>query len=159
MMSQKFSTCLWFDNNAEEAVNFYTSIFTNSKIESVSRYGDAGPGEEGAVMTIVFKLFGQEFMALNGGPVYSFTPAISFIVHCETQAEVDDYWQKLTSGGQEVQCGWLTDKFGLSWQIVPTVLGELMSDPDGEKVRRVTEAMLSMVKLDIAGLKRAYESG
>ena len=153
---QKFTTCLWFDKNAEEAVNFYTSIFKDSKIESVSRYSEAGPGEPGSVLTIVFHLNGQQFMALNGGPEYTFTPAISFIVYCETQAEVDYYWQKLTEGGQEVQCGWLTDRYGLSWQIVPTVLAELMSDPDGEKVRRVTEALLQMVKLDIAGLQRAY---
>ena len=156
---QKFTTCLWFDKNAEEAVNFYTSIFKDSKIESVSRYSEAGPGEPGSVLTIVFQLNGQQFMALNGGPEYTFTPAISFIVYCETQAEVDYYWQKLTEGGQEVQCGWLTDRYGLSWQIVPTVLAELMSDPDGEKVRRVTEALLQMVKLDIAGLQRAYASG
>ena len=157
-MTQKLTTFLWFDNNAEEAVNFYTSIFKDSKIESVSRYGEAGPEQPGGVMTIVFQLNGQDFTALNGGPVYSFTPAISFVVTCETQAEVDHYWEKLTAGGQEVQCGWLTDKFGLSWQIVPTVLGELMSDADGEKVRRVTEVMLKMVKLDIAALKQAYAS-
>jgi predicted 3-demethylubiquinone-9 3-methyltransferase (glyoxalase superfamily) len=153
-----FTTCLWFDKDAEEAVNFYASIFKDTKIENVSRYGDAGPGQPGSVMTITFRLNGQQFMAINGGPVYSFTPAISFIVTCETQTEVDHYWYKLTEGGQEVQCGWLTDKYGLSWQIVPTALGELMSDPDPEKVRRVTEAMLKMVKLDIDGLEHAYAS-
>jgi predicted 3-demethylubiquinone-9 3-methyltransferase (glyoxalase superfamily) len=154
-----FSTCLWFDNQAEEAVNFYVSLFPGSSIGSISRYGEAGPGEPGSVLTITFRMHGQDFMALNGGPVYTFTPAISFIVSCETQAEVDRYWQALTAGGQEVQCGWLVDRFGLSWQIVPTALGELMSDPDPEKVRRVTEAMLKIVKLDIAGLRKAYAGG
>jgi predicted 3-demethylubiquinone-9 3-methyltransferase (glyoxalase superfamily) len=154
-----FSTCLWFDHQAEEAVNFYVSLFPGSSIGSISRYGEAGPGEPGSVLTMTFRMNGQEFMALNGGPMYTFTPAISFVVYCETQAEVDRYWQALTAGGQEVQCGWLVDRFGISWQIVPTALGELMSDPDPEKVRRVTEAMLQMVKLDIAGLRRAYEGG
>jgi predicted 3-demethylubiquinone-9 3-methyltransferase (glyoxalase superfamily) len=157
-MPDSLTTCLWFDSNAEEAVNFYTSIFKNSKIENIARYGDGGMGQPGTVMTIAFQLNGQQFIALNGGPEFSFTPAISFMVYCETQAEVDDYWEKLSTGGQEVQCGWLTDRYGLSWQIVPTALGQLMSDPDPEKVRRVTEAMLKMVKLDIAGLRQAYEA-
>ncbi len=151
--------CLWFDNNAEEAVNFYASIFKNSKIVSVSHYSEAGPGEPGSVLTIVFEINGQEFMALNGGPQFKFSEAISFVVYCDTQAEIDDYWQKLTAGGQEVQCGWLTDKFGVSWQIVATITEKLLSDPDPEKVRRVFEAILKMVKLDIAELVRAYEGG
>ena len=151
--------CLWFDNNAEEAVNFYTSIFKDSKIETVSRYSEAGPGEPGSVLTIVFEINGQEFMALNGGPQFKFSEAISFVVYCDTQAELDDYWQKLTAEGQEVQCGWLTDKFGLSWQVVPTITEKLLSDPDPEKVRRVSEAILKMVKLDIAEMVRAYEGG
>ena len=151
--------CLWFDNNAEEAVNFYASIFKNSKIVSVSHYSEAGPGEPGSVLTIVFEINGQKFMALNGGPQFKFSEAISFVVYCDTQAEIDDYWQKLTAGGQEVQCGWLTDKFGVSWQIVATITEKLLSDPDPEKVRRVFEAILKMVKLDIAELVRAYEGG
>ncbi len=152
--------CLWFDNNAEEAVNFYASIFENSKIVSVSRYSEAGPGEPGSVLTIVFEINGQEFMALNGGPQFKFSEAISFVIYCDTQAEIDDYWQKLTAEGQEVQCGWLTDKFGLSWQIVPTITEKLLSDPDPEKVRRVSEAIFKMVKLDIAEHElRAYEGG
>ena len=151
-----FAISLWFDNNAEEAVRFYTGLFPGSSIDNMARYGEAGPGVPGTVMAVNFHMHGQEFLAINGGPVYSFTPAISFIVYCETQAEVDHYWQALTAGGQEVQCGWLTDRYGLSWQIVPTVLGELMSDPDPEKAQRVTEAMLKMVKLDIAGLRQAY---
>jgi len=154
---QKIMPCLWFDDQAEEAVNFYTSIFKNSKVMEIARYGEEGPGEKGKVMTMTFSLDGQEFMALNGGPVFTFSPAISFMVNCETQEEVDRLWKKLTEGGQEEQCGWLRDKYGVSWQIVPTVLGELMSDPDAEKVKRVTRAMLQMVKLDIEGLKRAYQ--
>jgi len=151
--------CLWFDSNAEEAVNFYASIFKNSKIVSVSHYSEAGPGEPGSVLTIVFEINGQEFMALNGGPQFKFSEAISFVIYCDTQAEIDDYWQKLTAGGQEVQCGWLTDKFGVSWQIVATITEKLLTDPDPEKVRRVFEAILKMVKLDIAELQRAYDSG
>ena len=152
---QKITPFLWFDNQAEEAINFYTSIFKNSRVLSVSRYGEAGPGPQGTVMSGTFQLEGQEFMALNGGPQFTFTPAISFFVNCETQAEVDDLWEKLSEGGETEQCGWLRDKFGLSWQIVPTVLGELLNDPDAEKSRRVMEAMLQMVKLDIAGLEQA----
>ena len=155
----KISPFLWFDNQAEEAVKFYTSIFKNSKIGSVSRYGDAGPGPKGSVMVMDFELEGQKFTALNGGPVYKFTPAISFFVSCESQEEVDYLWDHLSQGGETEQCGWLKDKFGLSWQIVPTILGELMSDPDPEKAGRVTQAMLKMTKLDIAELKRAYHGG
>ena len=156
---QKITPFLWFNGQAEEAANFYTSIFKKSKVLSISRYGEGEHGQPGKVMTASFELNGQEFTALNGGPEYSFTPAISFFVHCETQEEVDDYWEKLTAGGEEVQCGWLKDKFGVSWQIVPNILMELMSDPDPEKASRVTQAMLQMTKIDIAGLKRAYEQG
>lgn len=153
----KITPFLWFDHQAEEAVAFYTSIFKNSKIGSISRYGDAGPRPAGSVMVVEFELDGQKFAALNGGPEYRFNPAISFYVSCESQSEVDYYWEKLTEGGTEVQCGWLTDKYGISWQIVPTILGQLLSDPDPEKVARVTQAMLKMVKLDIAELKRACQ--
>lgn len=153
----KITPFLWFDDRAEEAVELYTSIFKNSKIKEVSRYGEAGPGPAGQVMTVNFEIEGQEFIALNGGPVFKFTEAVSFVVNCETQEEVDDLWEKLTDGGEEVQCGWLKDKFGLSWQIVPTKLGELMGDPDPVKAQRVTQAMLQMKKLDIAKLQLAYE--
>jgi len=152
----KMFPCLWFDHQAEEAMIFYTSTFKNSKIGEISRYGDAGPMPKGTVLTATFQLDGQDFMALNGGPAFHFTPAVSFFVNCETQAEVDELWQKLSAGGEESQCGWLKDKYGVSWQIVPTVLGQLMQDPDPEKARRVTEAMLKMRKLDIAKLKQAY---
>jgi predicted 3-demethylubiquinone-9 3-methyltransferase (glyoxalase superfamily) len=148
---------LWFDGKAEEAARFYVSLFPNSKIDDIGHYGDEGLAEEGSVMTVSFQLNGQEFMALNGGPEYSFTPAVSFMVSCETQAEVDHFWDKLVEGGKPVQCGWLTDKYGLSWQIVPTILGKLMSDPDREKAGRVTKAMLQMVKLDVDALQRAYD--
>ena len=154
---QKITPFLWFDDQAEEAANFYTSIFKNSKVGSISRYGEGTPGEKDKVMTATFEIEGQEFTALNGGPEFSFTPAISFFVHCETQAEVDDYWEKLSAGGEKSQCGWLKDKFGVSWQIVPNILMELMSDPDPEKAGRVTRTMLKMTKIDIAALKRAYE--
>ena len=154
---QKITPFLWFNDQAEEAANFYTSIFKNSKVGSVSRFGEGAPGPKGKVMTASFELEGQEFVALNGGPEYSFTPAISFFVHCETQEEVDDFWEKLSAGGEKGPCGWLKDKFGVSWQIVPNILMELMSDPDAEKAGRVTQAMLQMSKIDIAGLKRAYE--
>jgi predicted 3-demethylubiquinone-9 3-methyltransferase (glyoxalase superfamily) len=152
----KITPFLWFDGQAEEAVMFYTSIFKNSKIGSVSRYGDAGPGPKGSVMVMEFELEGQKFTALNGGPVYNFSPAISFFVNCDTQEEVDYLWEKLSQGGEVEQCGWLKDKYGITWQIVPTILGQLMSDPDPEKAARVTQAMLKMIKLDIAELKRAY---
>ena len=156
---QKITPFLWFNDQAEEAMNFYTAIFKNSKIVSVSRYGEGGPGQPGSVMTATFELDGQEFMALNGGPLFTFTEAISFFVNCETQAEVDELWEKLTEGGEESQCGWLKDKYGLSWQIVPSVFGELLSDPDAEKAGRVMNAMLQMKKIDIAGLRAAYEQG
>ena len=152
---QKITPFLWFDNQAEEAAKFYTSIFKNSKIGKIARYGDAGPGSKGSVMIVEFQLEGQEFVALNGGPLFKFTEAISFVVNCKTQAEVDKFWKKLSAGGKEVQCGWLKDKYGLSWQIVPTVLGELVSDKDAAKSQRVMQAMLKMVKLDIKKLKQA----
>ena len=152
---RKITPFLWFNDNAEEAVNFYATVFEKVEIRNVARYSDAGPGAKGKVMTIAFTLNGQDFVALNGGPVYSFTPAVSFFVDCKTQQEVDQLWQKLTAdGGQEVQCGWLTDKFGLSWQIVPTILPELMSG-DPAKAKRVAEAMFTMKKLDIAQLEAA----
>jgi predicted 3-demethylubiquinone-9 3-methyltransferase (glyoxalase superfamily) len=154
---QKITPFLWFDNNAEEAVNLYTSLFKNSKILSVARYGEEGPGPKGKVMTIAFQLEGQEYMALNGGPVFTFTEAISFFVNCETQQEVDYLWEKLSEGGKKDRCGWLKDKYGISWQIVPTILGKLMQDKDPEKSRKVTQAMLQMDKLDIAKLMQAYE--
>jgi len=154
---QKITPSLWFDGNAEEAANFYVSLFKNSRIEGGAEYGDAGPREKGTAMTVAFQLDGQSFLAINGGPEFTFTPAISFMVNCETQQEVDELWEKLTAGGEEVQCGWLKDKYGLSWQIVPTVLGELMQDKDPVKVQRVTEAMLRMQKLDIKTLQEAYE--
>jgi predicted 3-demethylubiquinone-9 3-methyltransferase (glyoxalase superfamily) len=147
---------LWFNDQAEEAMDFYVSVFKNSKVGSVSRYGDAGPGPKGKVMSATFTLEGQEFMALNGGPMYSFTPAISLFVSCETQAEVDELWEKLTAdGGKPGRCGWLEDKFGLSWQIIPTVLGKLLGGPDGARAQRVMQAMLKMDKLDIAKLQAA----
>jgi predicted 3-demethylubiquinone-9 3-methyltransferase (glyoxalase superfamily) len=153
--TQKITTFLWFDSNAEEAVNFYVSIFKNSKVLKTSRYGDAGPGPKGTVMTIAFQLDGQEFMALNGGPQFKFTEAISLVVHCQTQKEVDYFWEKLSAGGEKVECGWLKDKFGLSWQIVPDVLLELLQDNDPKKKERVMKAMMKMKKLDIAGLQNA----
>ncbi len=156
---QKITPFLWFNDQAEEAVNFYTSIFKNSKVGTVARFGEGGVGPKGKVMTASFELEGQEFVALNGGPHYSFTPAISFYVHCETQEEVDEFWEKLSVGGEKGQCGWLEDKFGVSWQIVPNILGELMGDADAGKAGKVTQAMLQMTKLDIAALKRAYEQG
>jgi predicted 3-demethylubiquinone-9 3-methyltransferase (glyoxalase superfamily) len=153
---QKITPFLWFDKNAEEAMNFYVSIFKNSKVISVSRYPDGSRGEPGMVMTATFQLDGQEIMALNGGPDFKFNEAISFFVTCDTQEEVDSYWNQLSAGGEEVQCGWLKDKFGLSWQIVPTALGELLGDPDPVKAQRVMQAMLQMKKIDVAGLRRAY---
>src|SRR5882672_1651539 len=154
---QKITPFLWFDGNAEEAANFYISIFKNSKMGKISRYGDAGPGPKGSAMSVTFQLEGQEFFALNGGPHFSFTPAISFFVNCETQQEVDNFWEKLSEGGEKQRCGWLRDKFGVSWQVVPTVLGQLLQDKDAEKSKRVMNAMLKMDKLDIASLKRANE--
>jgi predicted 3-demethylubiquinone-9 3-methyltransferase (glyoxalase superfamily) len=152
----KITPFLWFDTQAEAAAKFYVSIFKNSKIVSTTRYGDAGPGPKGSVMTVAFKLDGQDFIALNGGPHFTFTEAVSFVVDCKTQEDVDEYWTKLSAGGSEGPCGWLKDKYGLSWQIVPSVLTELLGDPDREQARRVTEAMLKMKKIDNNGLKRAY---
>jgi predicted 3-demethylubiquinone-9 3-methyltransferase (glyoxalase superfamily) len=154
---QKITPYLWFDDKAEEAANFYTSIFKNSKIVDVARYGKAGPGPEGGAMLVTFELEGQVFLALNGGQLYSFTRATSFYVNCETQQEVDDLWEKLSERGEKGQCGWLKDRYGLSWQIIPSILGELLQDEDAEKASRVMEAMLQMNKIDIATLKRAYE--
>jgi len=153
---QKIRPFLWFDNNAEEAINFYTSIFKNSRIGEIRRFGDAG-GAPGSVITATFQIEGQEFMALNGGPHYQFSPAISFFVNCETQAEVDELWDKLSAGAKETKCGWIKDKFGVSWQIVPKELGQLLGDKDPQKSQRVMKAMLKMTKIDVEGLKRAYE--
>jgi len=152
----RISPFLWFDTQAEEAARFYASIFKNSEIVKIARYGEAGPGPQGSVMTVVFELEGQEFIALNGGPQFKFTEAISFSVNCETQKEVDQFWEKLSQGGEEGPCGWLKDRYGLSWQINPVILGEMLSDPDPRKSRRVMEAMLKMKKIDIAALKKAY---
>ena len=152
---QRITPFLWFDSQAEEAARFYVSVFKNSKILSISRYGEAGPGPAGSVMTVEFELDGEKFVALNGGPQYTFSNAVSFVVNCETQAEVDHYWSRLSEDGKEVQCGWLTDKYGLSWQIVPTVLMELLKSGDAERRNRVMQAMFKMVKLDIETLKRA----
>jgi predicted 3-demethylubiquinone-9 3-methyltransferase (glyoxalase superfamily) len=154
---QKITPFLWFDNNAEEAMNFYVSIFKNSKVLTVSRYGEAGPGPSGTVMTAEFELEGQEFVALNGGPRFKFTEAISFVVNCETQEEVDYFWERLSEGGQQSRCGWLKDKFGLWWQVVPVILAELMGDKDPEKSKRVMQSMLTMDKIEIEPLKRAHE--
>ena len=154
---QKISPFLWFDHQAEEAARFYASIFPNSAVGTIVRYTEAGPGPSGSVMTVPFELDGQQFTALNGGPIFKFTEAISFVVNCETQEEVDKYWDKLSEGGQEVQCGWLKDKFGLSWQIVPSVMIEMLQDTDAERSQRVMKAMLGMKKLDIAGLEKAYQ--
>jgi predicted 3-demethylubiquinone-9 3-methyltransferase (glyoxalase superfamily) len=154
---QKITPFLWFDNQAEEAMNFYISIFKNSKVLSITRYPEGGPGLAGTVLTAKFQLDGQEFVALNGGPQFKFTEAVSFVVNCETQQEVDEYWEKLSAGGSESQCGWLKDKYGLSWQIVPTVLGELLQDKGAEKTNRVMQALLQMKKIDIKTLKQAYE--
>jgi predicted 3-demethylubiquinone-9 3-methyltransferase (glyoxalase superfamily) len=153
---QKITTFLWFDNNAEEAMEFYTAIFKHSKILSVSRYGEAGPGPKGTVMVGAFELEGQRFLALNGGPRFKFTEAISLVIDCETQEEIDYFWEKLSTGGQTQACGWLKDKFGLSWQVVPSVLSELMQDKDPQKSKRVMEAVLQMVKFDIARLQAAH---
>ena len=156
-MQQKIVTNLWFDNEAEEAVNFYVSVFKNSKVGTVARYGEAGPGPKGSVMTVSFALEGQQFTALNGGPHFKFTEAISFVVDCGTQEEVDELWDKLSEGGQTQQCGWLKDRFGLSWQIIPSELPKLIGDPDPRKSQRVMEAMLQMTRIDIAKLKQAHE--
>jgi predicted 3-demethylubiquinone-9 3-methyltransferase (glyoxalase superfamily) len=158
---QKITPCLWFDNQAEEAVNFYVSIFKNSKVGRIARYGEAGAEvsgrPKGTVMTVEFQLEGQEFLALNGGPIFKFTEAISFIVNCETQEKIDEMWEKLSKGGEKGPCGWLKDKYGLSWQIVPPVLSEMLQDKDTKKSERVMKAMLQMKKLDIKTLKQAYD--
>jgi predicted 3-demethylubiquinone-9 3-methyltransferase (glyoxalase superfamily) len=148
---------LWFDKEAEDAANFYVSVFPNSKLGRIARYGEAGPGEPGAVMTVEFELNGLRFVALNGGPQYKFTEAVSFFINCETQEEVDNYWEKLSEGGEEGPCGWLKDRYGLSWQVVPTVLLELLNDPDQAKAQRVMSAMLQMRKIEIEPLQRVYE--
>jgi predicted 3-demethylubiquinone-9 3-methyltransferase (glyoxalase superfamily) len=154
---QKITPFLWFDNQAEEAVEFYTRIFANSKILDIARYGEAGPGPTGSVMTVSFQIEGQNFVALNGGPVYHFTPAISFVVDCRTQEKVDRLWDSFTAdGGKAEQCGWLTDKYGISWQITPSRLMELLTDPNPVKANRVMQAMLAMTKIDIAELEAAY---
>jgi len=154
---QKITPFLWFDGKAEEAMNFYVSIFKNSKTANVVRYGEAGPGPKGTVITATFQLEGQEFIALNGGPQFKFTEAVSFWVSCETQEEIDDMWEKLSAGGEKGRCGWLKDRYGLSWQIVPPVLGEMLGDKDPEKSKRVMMAMLQMDKINIETLKQAYE--
>jgi len=156
---QKITPFLWFDDKAEEAANFYVSVFKNSKIGNVTRCGEGGPGPKGSVMSVTFQLDGQDFYALNGGPLFSFTPAISFFVNCETQPEVDELWEKLSEGGKKERCGWLKDRYGLSWQIIPSVLGKLMGDKNAEKAKRVMQAMLQMNKLDIEGLQQAYDRG
>jgi predicted 3-demethylubiquinone-9 3-methyltransferase (glyoxalase superfamily) len=153
---QKITPFLWFDDKAEEAMNFYCSIFKNSKPGRIARYGDAGPGPKGSVMSVTFLLEGQEFFALNGGPHFRFTPAISLFVDCKAQQEVDELWEKLSEGGEKSMCGWLTDKYGLSWQIIPTILGEMLNDPDPAKSQRVMKAMMKMKKIDIEILKGAH---
>jgi len=153
---QKITTFLWFDDNAEQAINHYVSIFKNSKIVSLTRHGEAGPGPKGTVLGGTFELEGQQFMALNGGPKFKFTEAISLFVNCETQEEVDALWDKLSAGGRKDRCGWLQDKFGLSWQIIPSVLGEMSQDKDPERANRVMKAMLQMDKIDIQRLRQAY---
>jgi predicted 3-demethylubiquinone-9 3-methyltransferase (glyoxalase superfamily) len=153
----KITPFLWFDSQAEEAAKFYTSVFKNSKIGTMARYGDAGPGPKGSVMTASFQIEGQDFVALNGGPHFKFTEAISFVVSCESQEEVDYYWKNLIAGGgQESQCGWLKDKFGLSWQIVPTILSKLLQDKDAKKAQQVMKEMMKMKKIIVADLQRAY---
>jgi len=155
---QKITTFLWFNDKAEEAANLYVSLFKNSKIDSISRYGDAGPGPKGSVMTVNFQLEGQKFIALNGGPHFSFTPAISLFVNCESQQEVDRLWDELSEGGRKDRCGWLQDRYGLSWQIIPAALMQLMSDPDKQKAGRVMKAMLAMDKIDVEKLEAAAEA-
>ena len=155
MTHKPFTTCLWFDTQAEEAATFYVSIFKNSKMGRIFRYNAAGPGPEGTLATIEFELNGQKFMGLNGGPQFTFNPAVSLVVECKDQAEIDYYWERLLDGGQEVACGWLTDKYGLSWQVVPGELLDMMTGPDTEAATRVTAAMLQMKKFDIAALREA----
>ncbi|MGF1428061.1 VOC family protein [Kitasatospora sp. LaBMicrA B282] len=159
MAGDGFTTCLWFDGQAEEAEEFYLSVFKGGRLGRVGRYTEAGPGPAGSVMAVEFEVNGQRFVGLNGGPQYTFSPAISFQIECADQAEVDYYWDRLTDGGQPVQCGWVTDRYGVSWQVVPAGVVELVGDPDPEKARRTTEAMFKMVKLDIAELRRAHDGG
>lgn len=154
---KKIIPFLWFDDKAEEAAKFYVSIFKNSRIVTVTRYGETGPGPKGSAMSVIFQLDGEEFYALNGGPMFKFTEAISFFINCETQEEVDHLWEKLSEGGKESQCGWLKDRYGLSWQVVPTVLGKYLQDKDPAKSKRVMQAMLQMGKIDIKKLQQAYE--
>ena len=160
-ITQRITPCLWFDSEAEEAVKFYTSIFKNSKIDGTTSYDEASSKAagrpKGSVLTVDFQLEGQSFMALNGGPVFKFTEAVSFVINCENQKEIDYFWEKLTAGGQEVECGWLKDKFGLSWQVVPTIMIEMLKDKDAQKSQRAMAAMLTMKKLDVAKLERAYQ--
>src|ERR671914_933558 len=158
-MQKKITTFLTYNDQAEEAVDFYTSIFDDSRVTSTRRYGDAGPGPKGSLMTATFEVAGQEFMALNGGPSFGFAQGISLFVDCETQEEVDDLWEKLSEGGEKGPCGWLKDRFGVSWQVIPSALGRYLGDEDPRKSRRVMEAMLQMSKIEIEGLRRAYESG
>ncbi len=155
--NQKITTCLWFENQAQQAAEFYSSVFKNSKVRDVVRYGDAGPGPKGEVMVVIFELDGREFMGLNGGPQFKFNEAISLVIHCEDQTEIDHFWEKLTAdGGQESQCGWLKDKFGLSWQVVPSIIGQLLTG-DPEQTNRVMMAVMKMKKLDLQKMKDAYE--
>ena len=154
---QKIIPFLWFDGKAEEAANFYVSLFKDSRIVNISRYGDAGPAPKGTAMSATFELAGQRFIALNAGPQFKFSEAISFFINCETQQEVDDLWEKLSAGGQKSRCGWLKDKYGLSWQVIPTALGEMLQDKDPKKSQRVMQAMMQMTKIDIALLKQAYD--
>jgi predicted 3-demethylubiquinone-9 3-methyltransferase (glyoxalase superfamily) len=156
---QKITPFLWFDHQAEEAMNFYVSIFKNSKVGRVTRYGEAAPGPKGTVMSATFQLDGQDFFALNGGPHFTFSPAVSFFVNCETQQEVDELWEKLSAGGKKERCGWLKDKYGLSWQIIPSALGKMLGDQDAEKAKKVMQAMLQMDKIDIKGLQQGYDRG
>ncbi len=159
MTTNGFTTCLWFDGQAEEAANYYTAIFKHSKRGRVGRYTEAGPGPAGSVLAVEFELNGQKFVALNGGPQFTFNEAISFQIHCTDQDEVDYYWSTLSEGGEEGACGWLKDRYGVSWQVIPTVLIDLISDPDPEKAKRATEAMLAMTKFDIAALQKAHAGG
>ena len=156
-MTQKITTCLWFDTQAEEAADFYVSVFDGSKVLNAARYGDDGPGPAGQVMTVEFEIEGRKFLALNGGPAFSFSEAVSFVIDCSSQEEVDRYWSALTAGGAESQCGWLKDKFGVSWQVVPSVLSQLLGGPDREGAQRAMQAMLGMRKLEIAELQAAYD--
>jgi predicted 3-demethylubiquinone-9 3-methyltransferase (glyoxalase superfamily) len=159
MTDRAFTTCLWFDTEGEAAANFYTSIFPDSKIGRIARYSEAGPGAAGAVMTVEFELAGQKFLALNGGPQYTFNEAISLCIPCADQDEVDYYWSSLSADGKELACGWLKDRYGLCWQVVPTVLIDMIADPDPAKAKRATEAMLTMTKFDVARLQAAYAGG